>query len=80
MEEQGHTGICAAIEPLYTVRIDGPSRIGSSWVPKIFYKLPWHQLGWAPAPVAKYFAARQVLQQKHRALTDRQNQLSSHNV
>lgn len=80
MEEQGHIGVCAAAEPLYTVRIDGPSRIGSTWVPKILYKLPWHFVGWAPQTVAKYYAARAILQKKHPALTNKQNQLSSHNV
>jgi glycosyltransferase involved in cell wall biosynthesis len=80
MEEQGHIGVCASVAPLYRVRIDGPSRIGSYWVPKIFYKLPWSYLGWTPAPVQKYFNARAILQNKHPALTQRQNQLSSHNV
>lgn len=80
MEEQGHIGVCASAEPLYTVRIDGPSRIGSSWLPKIFYKLPWHAMGWAPKQIAKYFAARTILQQKHPALTEKKNRLSSQSL
>lgn len=80
MEEQGYVGVCASTTPLYTARLDGPSRIGSHWVPKFFYYFPWHVIGWTPPAVRKYLAARAVLQQKHPALTKKQNRLSSHNV
>ena len=56
--KEGWKGVCVSEVPLFTIQIDGPSRIGSYWVPKIFYKLPWHFIGWTPKPVAKYFEAR----------------------
>ncbi len=65
MVERDWEGICVSKEPLFTIQVDGPSRIGSYWVPKIFYKLPWHVIGWAPKPVAKYFEAREFLMTKH---------------
>ncbi|PIQ67537.1 hypothetical protein COY25_03680 [Candidatus Uhrbacteria bacterium CG_4_10_14_0_2_um_filter_41_7] len=65
MTKQGKMAKCVSEEPLFTVRIDGTSRIGSSWIPKIMYKLPWHLIGWAPKQVSKYKTAREILKKKH---------------
>jgi glycosyltransferase involved in cell wall biosynthesis len=64
MLEQGKTGILVP-ETLFSVGIDGASRIGSSWLPAFVYRLPWHKLGWKPKRVQKYEAARAVIKAKH---------------
>ncbi len=49
----------------FDVTIDGPSRIGSSWLPSFVYQLPWRWLPWKPVRVSKYEAARQIIVKKH---------------
>jgi glycosyltransferase involved in cell wall biosynthesis len=65
MLEQGKTGVLVP-ETLFSVGIDGASRIGSSWLPAFVYRLPWHKLGWKPSRVQKYEAAREIIKAKHR--------------
>ena len=65
MSEQGNVGVCASEAPLFHVRIDGASRIGSSWLPKFFYRFPWQKIGWAPKNMQRYLDARNVLTKKH---------------
>lgn len=65
MLEQGKVGVLVP-ETLFAVGIDGASRIGSSWLPAIVYRLPWNKLGWKPRRVQKYEAAREVIKQKHK--------------
>lgn len=62
---QGKRGVFVP-ETLCTVSIHGASRIGSSWLPKILYKLPWKKLGWAPKRIKKYQAAKDVIVKKHK--------------
>lgn len=50
---------------LFHCRIEGASRIGSSWLPSFVYRLPWSKLPWVPRRVAKYEAARDVIVKKH---------------
>lgn len=49
----------------FTLRIDGTSRTGSSWLPAFVYALPWKWLGWKPVRVEKYEAARAIIAAKH---------------
>jgi glycosyltransferase involved in cell wall biosynthesis len=49
----------------FTLRIDGTSRTGSSWLPAFMYALPWHWFGWKPVRVQKYEAARAIIAEKH---------------
>jgi glycosyltransferase involved in cell wall biosynthesis len=65
MLEQGKRGILVP-QTLFSVGIDGASRIGSSWLPAFVYKLPWAKFGWKPHRVAKYEAARAIICQKHK--------------
>lgn len=62
--ERGGAGV-AIDDVLFTVQIDGASRIGSSWLPRFLYYLPWHLSPWTPKQIKKYFAARDVIRQKH---------------
>ncbi|HRH32147.1 MAG TPA: glycosyltransferase family 2 protein [bacterium] len=64
MLEHAKVGILVP-ETLFTVGIDGASRIGSSWLPAFVYRLPWHVLGWKPLRVKKYEAAREIIKSKH---------------
>lgn len=64
MLERGKVGILVP-ETLFSVGIDGASRIGSSWLPAFVYRLPWQKLGWKPKRIQKYEAARIVIQEKH---------------
>lgn len=61
------TGKCGVMIPeeLFVAQVHGVSRIGSSWLPKIAYRVPWDKIGWMPKRVAKYRAAREVLAKKH---------------
>lgn len=61
----GKTGILVP-EVLFTVAVEGASRIGSSWLPRFMYRLPWHRLGWMPKAIQKYEAARDVMRKKHK--------------
>lgn len=63
--EQGQIGICASRHPLFCVGIDGTSRIGSYWIPRISYKIPWRRLGWIPTHIEKYEHAKSILHLKH---------------
>lgn len=65
MVEQGAIGICASVKPLFFVKVDGKSRIGSQWFPKFFYDIPWRRIGWIPGPIKKYEASKEALRQKH---------------
>jgi glycosyltransferase involved in cell wall biosynthesis len=49
----------------FNVRIEGASRIGSSWLPSFVYQLPWRWLPWKPARVSRYEAARKIIVKKH---------------
>ncbi|MDQ5952380.1 MAG: hypothetical protein QG626_508 [Patescibacteria group bacterium] len=64
MLEHGKVGILVP-ETLFSVGIDGASRIGSSWLPAFVYRLPWNKMGWMPNRVKKYEAARKIIQTKH---------------
>lgn len=68
MAKEGLTGICVSEKPLFSVRIDGDSRIGSAWLPKILYQLPWKSIGWTPKRVKKYLEAREALAKKHKEI------------
>ena len=65
MLEQGKTGVLVP-GVFFHVRIDGETRIGSSWLPSFVYKLPWHLLGWKPRRVQKYEDARRAIVEKHK--------------
>lgn len=64
MLEAGKTGVLVP-GTAFVARIEGTSRIGSSWLPSFIYRLPWKYLGWKPKRVAKYEAAREVIVKKH---------------
>ncbi len=64
MADQGKIGIGVA-NTSFQVELDGLSRIGSHWMPKLFYTLPWEKLGWVPEILQKYFQARAVIANKH---------------
>ena len=64
MLAEGKTGVLVP-EVLFAVAVEGASRIGSSWLPRFLYRVPWKKFGWAPKAVAKYEAAREVIQKKH---------------
>lgn len=62
---RGKTGVLVP-ETLFAVAVHGTSRIGSSWLPRIAYRIPWDKLGWIPQGVRKYREAREVIVKKHR--------------
>ena len=64
MLEQGKIGVLVPDE-LFSVAISGASRIGSSWLPSIIYRLPWNRLPWKPQAIVRYDAAREIIKQKH---------------
>lgn len=64
MLEQGKKGILVP-DILFTVAVDGASRIGSSWLPSFMYRIPWHLVGWKPVQIRKYEQARAILTKKH---------------
>ncbi|MEK7459115.1 MAG: glycosyltransferase family A protein [Patescibacteria group bacterium] len=64
MLEAGKHGVLVP-ETLFRCIVDGPSRIGTAWLPSFVYNLPWKWLPWKPARVAKYEAAREVIRNKH---------------
>lgn len=65
MVKSGKTGICVSTTPLFSVQISGASRIGSAWMPKVLYRLPWKMIGKTPKRIESYLQARQALAQKH---------------
>lgn len=64
MLTQGKLGVCVP-GTWFHVRIDGDSRIGSSWLPSFVYRFPWRYLNWKPKRVQKYEDARRVIAEKH---------------
>lgn len=52
-------------DPLFHVRVEGDSRIGSSWMPSFMYLVPWDRLPWRPRAIRKYQIAEAVIKQKH---------------
>ena len=67
MLEAGKTGILVP-EILCDVAVDGTSRIGSSWLPRFLYRIPWNRIGWMPRVMRRYHEARAVLAKKHHLL------------
>lgn len=61
---QGKRGVMIPDE-LFIAEIHGASRIGSSWLPRLAYALPWDKIGWMPARIRKYRAARNIIAKKH---------------
>jgi glycosyltransferase involved in cell wall biosynthesis len=64
MAEAGKKGILVP-ETLMHARAYGASRIGSSWLPKLFYAIPWKKLGWTPSTILRYQKARDIIVAKH---------------
>lgn len=64
MLSKGKGGVMVP-EELFVAEIHGVSRIGSSWLPKIAYSIPWEKLGWMPRRVKKYRTAREIIAEKH---------------
>lgn len=64
MLEQGHRGILVP-GVLFKVKIEGVSRIGSAWLPKIAYRIPWQYSPWQPKSIKKYTEAREIIAKKH---------------
>src|SRR3989338_952523 len=60
MLSAGKTGILVP-DVLCDVAIDGKSRIGSSWLPRFLYHIPWDRLGWMPRAIKRYHEAREVI-------------------
>ncbi len=64
MLEQGKSGVLVD-KLLFKVKTEGASRIGSSWLPSIFYKIPWRRIGWIPERINKYEIAHAIIRKKH---------------
>ncbi len=64
MLERGKVGVLVP-EVLFHVGIHGESRIGSTWLPKLAYQLPWRLSPWKPVSIKKYEAAREIIAEKH---------------
>lgn len=64
MLEHGKRGVMVPDE-LFVAEIHGASRIGTAWLPKLAYAVPWEKIGWMPVRIAKYRAAREVIAKKH---------------
>ncbi len=64
MLAQGKQGVLVP-ETLFLVAVHGSSRIGSSWLPRIAYCLPWDRLGWMPSAIRTYRLAREAIVLKH---------------
>jgi glycosyltransferase involved in cell wall biosynthesis len=65
MLEHGKKGILVP-GVLFQVGIHGTSRIGSAWLPKFVYQLPWNLSPWKPVSIKKYEAARAIIAEKHK--------------
>ena len=64
--KNGGTGICCSLyKPLFKTLIDGKSRIGTSWLPSILYKMPLIASFIAPKRIRKYREAREAICAKH---------------
>ncbi len=64
MAENGSKGYYLP-ETLLNVRIEGESRIGSAWLPKYIYRLPWKFLPFKMKRVERYLSAKEALKAKH---------------
>ncbi len=64
MLESGKIGVLVN-ETLFHIAVDGESRIGSSWLPSVLYRLPWKWIRWTPKRIKKYEAAHAVMTKKH---------------
>lgn len=64
MLARGKGGVMVPDE-LFVAEIHGISRIGSSWLPKMAYSIPWEKMGWIPTRVKKYRTAREIIAKKH---------------
>lgn len=64
MLEHGKTGVLVP-GVLFHVEVSGSSRIGSTWLPKLAYRIPWSFSPWKPASIKKYEAAREIIAEKH---------------
>lgn len=64
MAKKGYKGVLVP-EYLFTVRVAGKSRIGSHWMPKFLYHLPWKRIGYIPKQIQKYEEAKKILFMKH---------------
>lgn len=64
MLSQGKRGVMIPDE-LFVAEIHGVSRIGTAWLPKIAYAIPWDELGWMPRRIQKYRDARKIIANKH---------------
>ncbi|MBU0614004.1 glycosyltransferase family 2 protein [Patescibacteria group bacterium] len=52
-------------EVLFSVKIAGKSRIGSSWLPRFFYKINWPIIYFTPKSILKYNEAKNAIIKKH---------------
>ena len=50
---------------LFHVIVHGPSRIGSAWLPRVAYRIPWKKLGFVPKRIQSYERAREAICEKH---------------
>lgn len=64
MLSEGKRGVMIPDE-LFVAEIHGASRIGTAWLPKLAYAVPWEKIGWMPKRIAKYRAAREIIAKKH---------------
>lgn len=64
MLAKNKTGIFVP-EVLANIMVSGKSRIGSSWLPKMSYRIPWPILGYTPKKISNYFKARSIIKNKH---------------
>lgn len=69
MLKNGKHGVLVP-EVLFGAAIVGKSRIGTSWLPRLAYKLPWQMIGWKPKSLEKYQVAREELRKKHADITE----------
>jgi glycosyltransferase involved in cell wall biosynthesis len=65
MMREGHIGFFVDEQLFHVLEASGRRGI-SKWRPKIFYRIPWKYLGWAPPSVKKYEEAKKVIMKKHR--------------
>ncbi len=64
MVERGSTAF-ALDQVLFRVQ-DVPGRKGiSTWMPSIFYKIPWNIIGWKPQTMKDFERARDIILTKH---------------
>lgn len=62
--EQGHEGVAIGNE-LFRVQWT-PFRHGiSTWIPSLFYRMPWKKMGWISRIISDYEKAKEVIVRKH---------------